>query len=176
MDPGENDLASPGSDHAPGRGHDGVLVEAAEWPSRDRDDAEAAPLVAPGLHLEIDAYPPRWRHFGRAPETDLKQGARALCTAQSLRERFLLVVTQYEVDPIDRFDLLRVRHRVATHDHDPGVGVIADRTADRHARCLGRLARHGAGIDDHQIRIVVAGADDSVGAELLGHRVRLRLV
>ena len=96
---------------------------------------------------------------------------------QDLGKALLVVVVKNRIDALDRLHLFRIGDRIAADHDDLRAGMGPNRSSNRGARGLGRLARDGAGVDDDHVgRIVRAGLRYAVRREVLGHEIGLRLI
>ena len=164
IDAGQDDLTVALVPPEPrGRGDDALHREAPAGAARQGNRAEGAGIVATVLDLEerprAGPLLPRERFRALvllvdAGDEDLGDGLLVERTGE-LRGGEFLRRAEHQVHPADRGDLPGVQLRVAAGDDDERAGRIAqDAPDDLPALAVGPL-RHGAGVQDEDVRRLV---------------------
>ena len=165
MHAGDGDLPIAGIPDAVDLRQHIVQRPAAARPTRGRNDAVRARLIAAGLHAQRERRAPcQTRRDFRA--------ARAITAAEPLRRRqadfmrkpIFPIVRNYLNDTRKGSDFLRTPGRIAAGHDDSGAGIFARDLADNLTCALIGGARDRAGIHDNQIGVLrarrgAAGAD-----------------
>ena len=155
--------------------------------ARQRDGAIRAEIVTAVLHLQkapravvfavskmevIDFTDGRNRDIG---DWRLEIGDLGFQPLYELVEVEFLFLAEDIVHTFDMRDLARLQLRVAARDDEDGIGVLAPDTMNHLAVLMVRRVRHGAGVDDADIRLLAAlGARMTTRNECLSQGTALR--